>query len=235
MKRMYVLLLLVLFQTYYIAAQTSDKDTRRENEVRDAVTTTMQPGDKVMGVRTDLRVFEGKLIRSDDKGFVVGPKKKSSRRVESIKYANVLEIDAEGVSLSYFPDPNQKPFADWSAVRQLAHGDSLDIDLVRNKSAFGVLLRTSDTDLTLLDGNRNVVVSRDDIVRILLARRDAPGAKRILKGAGKGADMARPTGKDSSLGAGIVHAAIMVGGAAVGAVSAAAKRWPNDRLLIYAK
>ena len=187
MKRQSVLLLLLLFQAYNITAQTSDEDKRRESEVREAVKTLMGPGDKVTGVRTDLRVFQGKLIRSDDTGFVIKPKKKSKLSVESVKYSSVLEIDGERVSLSCFPNPNQKPFADWSAVRKLAHGESLDIDLTGNESAFGVLLKTSEADLTLMDGNRTVVVSRDKITRILLARRDTPGAKRILKGAGKGA------------------------------------------------
>ena len=66
MKRQSVLLLLLLFQAYNITAQTSDEDKRRESEVREAVKTLMGPGDKVTGVRTDLRVFQGKLIRSDD-------------------------------------------------------------------------------------------------------------------------------------------------------------------------
>lgn len=235
MKHRPFLFLLLLIQVYCIVGQTPDYSKRRESEIREAVTTMMGPGDKVRGVRTDLRVFEGKLVRSDDKGFVIEPKKKSALGVESVKYASVLEIDGERVSLSYFPDPNQKPFDDWSAVRRLTHGDSLDIDLLGNKSAFGVLLRTSETDLTLLDGNRNVVVEREQILRVLLARRDAPGAKRILKGAAKGAKTTGPSRGDSSLGAAVVNTAIMAGGAVAGAVSAAAKRWPNDRLLIYAK
>ncbi|MEP7148085.1 MAG: hypothetical protein ABI857_04315 [Acidobacteriota bacterium] len=236
MKRLSIVLLIVLTQAYGIAAQTSDDSKRREAEIREAVTTMMGPGDSVMGVRTDLRVFKGKLIRSDDKEFVIKPKKKSSGSgTESVRYSGVLEIEGKRVSLSYFPDPNQKPFSDWSSVRRLTHGDSLDIDLVGNESAFGVLLKTSETDLTLLDGNRNVVVGRDQIVRILLARRDTPGAKRILKGAAKGASAAKPGRGSTSTGAAIVDTVIMAGAALAGAASAAVKSWPNDRLLIYAK
>ena len=72
-------------------------------------------------------------------------------------------------------------------------------------------------------------------MRVLLARRDTPGAKRILKGAASGAGAVKPRNSASSPAAAIVETAIMAGGAIAGAGSAAAKRWPNDRLLIYAK
>lgn len=237
MKFLSVILLVLFTQVLTIAAQDSADWEMRAREVRAAVEKMVAAGHtKVMGVRKDLRVFEGSILRNNNEDYVIKPKKKSSRRsVETIKYSDVLEIEGTGFVLSYFPDPNQKPFADWTAVRRLQHGDSLDIDLEGNDSAFGVLLKISETDITLLDGNRNVVVARDRIVRILLARRDTPGAKRILKGAAGGAGSVKSGSAGSSTGAAIVNTALMTAGAVAGAVNAAAKRWPNDRLLIYAK
>ena len=237
MKCLPFILLILFSQVLTTAGQDTVDWEARAGEVRAAVERMVATGDKkVIGVRKDLRVFQGTVIRNNSDEFVIKPKKKSSgRSIESVRYSNVLEIEGDGFVLSYFPDPNQKPFADWAAVRRLQHGDSLDIDLEGNDSAFGVLLKTSAADLTLLDGNRNVVVPRDKIVRVLLARRDMPGAKRILKGAASGAGAVKPRNSGSSPGAAIVETAIMAGGAIAGAGSAAAKRWPNDRLLIYAK
>lgn len=230
--------MLVLFtQALTVAAQDVVDMEARAREVRAAAEKMVAAGHKkVIGVRNDLRVFDGRVLQTNSEEFVIKPTKKNSRRsIESIKYRDVLEIEGNGFVLSYFPDPNQKPFADWTAVRRLQHGDSLDIDLVGNDSAFGVLLRTSETDITLVDGNRNKVVARDRIVRVLLARRDTPGAKRILKGAARGANSVKPGSAGSSPGAAIVDTALIAAGAVAGAAHAAVKRWPNDRLLIYAK
>jgi hypothetical protein len=55
-----------------------------------------------------------------------------------------------------------------------------------------------------------------------------------LKGAAKGAGSVG-RGENSNIGAAAVHGAIMVGAATAGAVGAVARRFPNDRFLIYAK
>ena len=193
---------------------------------------------KVKGVRFDLRIFEGKIVIFDDDGFsIMSDKEKSSGKLTKIKYVDVIEVETKNTLLSYFPDPKQKAFAEWSAVRKLTHGDSLDIDLVSKEQLFGVLLKTSDSDLTIMQGNEQLVVKRENVARILLARRDTPEAKKILKGAGKGAASVGQGGRgDHPHAAGaIVDAAIIAGGAAAGAVKAVATRYPNDRLLIYAK
>jgi hypothetical protein len=235
MKGIVFVIVLIVAQSFGAVGQDNADD--RATEVRKAVARMIAAGDeKVIGVRNDLRVFNGKVIRSDEAEFVIEPKKKtSSRSIENVRFRDVLEIEGKGFLLSYFPDPNQKQFADWGAVQRMHHGDSLEIELDGNQSAFGVLLKTSATDITLIDGNRNRVVGRDQVVRVFLARRDTPGAKRILKGAGKGAGAMKPSGDASSPAAALIDTAIMAGGAAAGAVSAAAKRWPNDRLLIYAR
>ena len=69
--------------------------------------------------------------------------------------------------------------------------------------------------------------AEDDVV----VRREAV---KGLKGAAKGAGSVG-RGENSNIGAAAVHGAIMVGAATAGAVGAVARRFPNDRFLIYAK
>ena len=232
----------VLCLALLVSVASAQSDTERKKqaeEVQIAVEQAINNGQpKVKGVRYDVRIFEGKIVIFDDDGFSIVPEKgNSAGKLIKIKYRDVIELETKSTLLSYFPDAEQKPFGDWAAVRKLSHGESLDIDLVSKEQLFGALLKSSESDLTIMQGNEQLVVKRETIARILLARRDTPEAKKILKGAGKGAASVGQGGRgDHPHAAGaIVDAAIIAGGAVVGAVAAAATRGPNDRLLIYAK
>ena len=234
-------ILVVLYLAFLISvapAQNDTERTKRAEEVQTAIEKAVADNQlKVKGVRYDVRIFEGKIVIFDDEGFsIASEKEKSSTKLIKIKYRDVIELETKSTLLSYFPDPDQKPYAEWAAVRNLVHGDSLDIDLASKEQLFGVLLKTSDSDLTIMQGNETLIVKRENVARILLARRDTPAAKKILKGAGKGVTTVGPPRGDHPHPAGaIVDGAIFAGAAVAGAVSAAAKRWPNDRLLIYAR
>src|SRR5688572_21831956 len=118
MKHLSLTILVMLIQAFGVAAQSNDEKERRAQEVQTAVSTMIAAGnDKVIGVRNDLRVFEGKLIQNVHDRFVIETKK--TGRLDSVKYADVLEIEGKDIFLSYIPDPNLKPFADWNAIRRL--------------------------------------------------------------------------------------------------------------------
>ncbi len=234
--------LVVLYLAFLISAVSAQSDSERKKqsgEVQAAIEKAVDDGQlKVKGVRYDLRIFEGKIIIFDDEGFsIASDKEKSATKLTKIKYAEVIELELKDSLLSYFPDPKEKPYAGWAAVRKLTHGESVDIDLVSTEQLFGALLKTSDSDLTIMQGNEQVVVKRENVARILLARRDTPEAKKILKGAGKGAGRVSSGGSrgGGDIGTAIVETAIIAGGAAAGAIKAVATRYPNDRLLVYAK
>lgn len=228
-----IIAIMSVFGCWNIAVgQSEPLELSRASEVRTALEKAGQSGDvSVNGVLFDMRTFNGKLIRMDDDSFTVVSKRRSTF---TIRYRQVLELNGRGIAISYFPDPDLSPFADWNAVKKLTYGDTLEIDQIEGTNIVGVLLRVSDTGLALIDGNRTREVNRDAIKRIFLARLESNSVVKGLKGAAKGAGSVG-RGENSNIGAAAVHGAIMVGAATAGAVGAVARRFPNDRFLIYAK
>jgi len=218
-------------------AQTDSQSSSQTEEVRAAVYSLRQSGElSINGVLYDMRTFEGKLIHVDDESFSVNLKKGSKRRgMMTIRFKQVLELTGKGVSISYFPDPNLTPFADWTAVKKLTYGDTLEVERAGGGNVFGVLFRVSDTSVTVMDGNRPKEIKRDEVKRIFLARRESHSIAKAVKGAGKGAGSVGRGSGSNQIGAAAVEGAIRVAAATAGAVGAVARRSPNDRLLIYAQ
>ena len=219
-----------------VFAQGNNDRPAQALEVKAAIEKATANGKvRARGVRYDLRLFDGEIAFSDERSFTITPrKKKGSQGPMTIPYNDVIELETEATFLSFFPNPDQKPFAEWSGVEKLLHGESVDIDLIDKEQLFGVVLKTSDSELTIMQGNKTLSLKRESVARVLLARRDTPEAKKILRGAGKGAGSV-PTHRAAGPVEAIVQTAILAGGAIAGGVAAAAKRYPNDRLLIYAK
>ena len=232
--RTLVSIFVILFSARVFAQGDNDR-AKQALEVRRAVEQSTADGKvRVKGVRYDLRLFDREVIFVDGRSFILRPRNSKIAKTIVMPYEQVIELTINGTTLSFFPDPDQKPFAEWSAVKTLSHGDSVDIDLVDKEQLFGALLKISDSDLTIMQGNETLVINREKIARILLARRDTPEAKKVLKGAGKAASSVGKGG-GSGTGAAIVHGAIILGATAAGALGALAKRFPNDRLLIYSR
>ena len=230
--RCFIAFMIVLGCWTFVVGQSGQQSISRAEEVRAALEKASISGEiSISGVLFDMRTFEGKLFRMDDDSFMVVSKRRSSL---SIKYGQVLELNGGGIAISYFPDPDLSPFADWTAVKKLTYGDRLEIDQIEGTDIVGVLLRVSDTGLTLVDGNRTREVKQDAVKRIFLARLETHSVVKALKGAAKGAGSVGRS-NNSSIGAAAVNGAIMVGAATAGAIGAVARRFPNDRLLIYAK
>lgn len=232
-----IALMFTLFCWVVSNGQTDPQGVSQTDEIRTAIERLWQSGEpSINGVLYDMRTFGGKLIHMDDESFSVKLKKGSRQRgLMTIKFRQVLELNGNGVSISYFPDPNLTPFADWNAVRKLVYGDTLEVERIVGGNVFGVLFRVSDTSITLMDGNRPKEMKRDEVKRVFLARRESHSIGKALKGAGKGArSVGRGSGSDQ-IGAAAIEGAIRVGAATAGAVSAVARRSPNDRLLIFAQ
>ena len=217
--------------------QTNSQISSCAEEIRIALERLRQSGEpSINGVLFDMRTFNGKLIRVGEDTFTVDSKREFlPRAIMTIKFTQILELSGNGIAISYFPDPDLSPFADWNAVKKLTYGDMIEIDRYSGGGVFGVLLRVSDTTVTLMDGNRTREIRQDDVKRLLLARREPHSVGKALKGAGEGARSVGRGSGSSEIGAAAVEGAIRVGAATAGAVGAVARRYPNDRLLIYAK
>jgi hypothetical protein len=217
--------------------QTDAQKSLRTDEIRLALERLRQSGElSIDGVLYDMRTFDGKLIYVEHDSFTIDSKRKSlPRSIMTINFKQVVELNGKGVSISYFPDPDISPFADWDAVKKLTYGDTVEIDRVSGGDIVGVLFRVSEAAVTLMDGNRTKEIGKDDVKRLFLARREPHSIGKALKGAGKGARSVGRGSGSSQIGAAAVEGAIRIGAATAGAVGAVARRSPNDRLLIYAR
>lgn len=241
-----MLRLVLLFQILIFAdvalSQTVPSKPVREAEIKTAVEKLKvedKPG--LTAVLFDMRVIEGKFIRRDDRTFTIDAKRKKlpSAPIE-IRYDQVLELIGDGVSISYFPDPDTAPYSTWDELKLVAYGDTLEIDRLDGEGAFGIFLRVTESEIFLLDGNKTISVKRDEIKRVFLARREPHSLTKARKGAAKASRSVRPAEPasrtiGSSAGAAVVNTAVLAGTATAGAISSVARRSPNDRLLIYAK
>ena len=95
----------------------------------------------------------------------------------------------------------QKTTADWSAVRALPAGSKLSVRLKDRKKIEGLLVRVSDSSLTLTRNNQDVELDQPDIAKIY---------QLIPRSAGKSA------GRSALIGAGIGFGAGVAAGGAIG-------------------
>lgn len=241
MLRVFLLTVLLVCASVCFA-QTDPSKGSRADEVKTAVERLSALRDvRVRGVLFDMRVFDGKFLDKDDHTFTVDFKRRGqSRSVMVIKYEQVLELVGPGIAISYFPDPDTAPYSTWDELKRIAYGDTLEIDRLDGTGAMGVFIQVTESEIVLLDGNKNLTLKREEIKRVFLARREPHSLKKAAKGAGKAAGTVRPAEPasrtlGSSAGAAMINGAILLGTAAAGAIHSVARPSPNDRLLLYAK
>lgn len=157
-------------------------------------------------VTRDLRELKGKIIGVYEDTFVVDPKQPKKRGITiisignvpnnrkppiTIKYRDVIQIEGNGAVLSVVPDPKLTPFSAWDNIPLVGVGAMLQVHTRDGEKRHGVFTTWSDEGITLMQGNTQKEIEKDDIVRIYQLAGDLDGLKSKLFGGGRrGAEVA---------------------------------------------
>jgi hypothetical protein len=199
-------------------------------------------------VLRDLREFKGTIIgvypdhflvkRKEKKnaGFTItiGPRRNPGRPVR-IKYSDVLQLEGKDVLMSWVPDPREAPFGDWQDLRSVMIGEFLQLEIDSGKKTTGVFLRATGDSVTLMRGDRQVSIERDQIVRVYRITGDTSSlSSKLLRGGTKGTEVvedifpiADPSAHAHPIALGI--------GAAIGALIYILPKSGPTRVLAYAR
>ena len=250
---MRIILLTILLCSLYCSVICQEPGKSVQIEQVKAAVKSLGTGSKsrVKITLRDLSELEGYIIFSSDDSFdVKGTEKNNRDRAFTVLYSDVLELEGKSVSISLIPDPKLRSFGTWDAVQNLQPGDELEVEPEGGKTFKGALLKTTDSNLTLIRGNNKLEFSREQLLRVFLVRANtSTAAGRILKDADKGVDIADQAGKNTTIrgpisgqtgrnnrgatpiGKGIGAAA----GIGIGAGIRGVKKGRNKRVLIYSK
>jgi len=218
------------------AAPQAEAEAGRAARVRAAVLLLVaRPKARVRVTVGDLSEWEGRAAEPGADSFILVVRVAKGLFLERrVAYDEVLELRGDQVSLSFFPDPAQRPYGTWETVRRLEFGDMLELTLAGGRRVKGRVNNTTETELSLL-GRDGVATEygRREIVRIF---RIGDGSGGAVAGAGSGMAKGvkvwgglRAT-REGAVGAGVVGGV----GAGVGALTGAASKG-RKRLLLYAQ
>ena len=190
-------LLTTIFLIFPLAtsAQTSDA-VSRSAAVRDVVGTIATSKKKsVELILNDLREFRGKIVAAYDDAFFLEPKKikPSGRRTIRIRYSDVLQLVGKDAAISFVPDPAANRYSTWEAVNSLAVGDFLQVHRSPGGTIHGVYYRSTGDSLTLMKGNKEVVVPAADITKVYRVKGDT---RRLATKVLTGGDLGRKLDED---------------------------------------
>jgi hypothetical protein len=249
-------LTLVALLSVGISAQTlskSDEAAAMKKAVRMIIAAKKKPNVDV--VLRDLRELEGKIVAVYDDSFVVKFKEKHDRGIPiitvgnvprhrkppmMIKYGDVLQIRGKDVVLSFVPDPKLTNYSEWNAISTVGVGALLQIHTHDGKKENGVLTTWTDDRIKLMQGNTEIKIARNDIVRVYQLAGDARTMTQ------KVSDVGRKVGTIAdallvlvpfTIYAALVHPALGIGVAAATAAGIVMYVLPKDgvkRVLLYA-
>ena len=155
-------------------------------------------------VLNDLREFEGKMIGVYEDHFVLRPKKKREMKwtvisigtnpnrnpAIFIKYRDVLQIEGKKAVASFVPDPAASPFGTWDQVNEVGRGEFVQVHRVDGKKAYGVFYRSGPDSLSLMEGNKEVIIAVSKISKVYRVKGDTRGlATRMIIGGTRGAEI----------------------------------------------
>jgi hypothetical protein len=140
---------------------------------------------------------KGKIIEVEPESFklrvnikgtgwmtVVGPKS----RTIIIKYRDVLQIEGKNSLVSFVPNPQRTPYSLWDEIKEVGPGAILQVISKEGKSTYGVFFKLGDDQLSLIRGNKETIISKQEIARVYLVSRAIEGlSSKILGGAENGA------------------------------------------------
>ena len=157
-------------------------------------------------VMRDLREIDGKIIGVYEDTFVVDPKQPKKRSITiisignvpnnrkppvTIKYRDVLQIEGKGAVLSVVPDPKLMHFSSWEDIPSVGVGAMLQVHTKDGKKTHGVFTTWSDDGITLMQGNTQSEIARQEIVRIYRLAGDLDRlAAKLFGGGRRGAEVA---------------------------------------------
>jgi hypothetical protein len=155
-------------------------------------------------VLNDLREFKGKVIGVYEDHFVLRPKKKREMKwtvisigtnpnrnpAIFIKYRDVLQIEGKKAVASFVPNPAASPFATWDQVSEIGRGEFVQVHRVDGKKTYGVFYRSGPDSLSLIQGNKEVIIAASRISKVYRVKGDTRGlATKIITGGTRGADI----------------------------------------------
>jgi hypothetical protein len=155
-------------------------------------------------VLRDLREFEGKIIGVYDDSFVLQPKgdKKRQWTVISvgtnpnrspaihIRYGDVLQVEGKNAVASFVPDPAESPYASWDAVGTIGRGEFVQVYRTGGGRIQGVVYRSGPDSLSLMKGNREVVIPAGEIAKVYRVKGDTRSlATKVLSGGTRGMEI----------------------------------------------
>ena len=200
-------------------------------------------------VMHDLREFKGKVIGVYGDHFVLLPKKKrkmkwtvisigtnpNSNPANFIRYRDVLQIEGKSAVASFVPDPAASPYSTWEKVNEIGSGEFVQVHRVDGRKMHGVFYRSGPDSLSLIEGNREVMIAAARISKVFRVKGDTRGlATKIITGGTRGAQISDdllPIGDPRSL----AHPLALAIGAAVGTTIYLLPIGETSRVLVYSK
>ena len=246
----YMLLpIVLLFLSVAVTPQTSDQVVRA-GIVKDAVGTIAGADKKYAEViLNDLNEYGGKIVAVDEDFFILEPKKPKAQlkiKVVSIgsvpsnmrrriKYSDVIQIEGKDVALSFVPDPASSPYSTWHEVSSISRGDFVQIHRSPGGTIHGVLYRSTPNSLSLIRGNKEIVISAAEITKVYRVKGDTRSlATKILSGGKLGAEISEgwlPIGDPRASG----HPVAVAMGSVIGASLFVLSIGKTQRLLVYSR
>lgn len=202
-------------------------------------------------VLNDLQEFKGKIIAVYPDHFILEPKTDdglltikipiitignvSKPAGLHIKYADVLQLKAKSGVLSFVPDPKATPFSNWDDIGKLGRGEFLQVHVSGGRTIHGVYSRSTADSLSLLRGNKDVVITASDIMKVYRVKGDTRSlATRIAEGGLHGAKVTEdwlPIGDPR----GYANPTALAIGMAVGATIYLLSIGKTERVLLFSR
>ena len=194
----------VLFTPAIVMGQTADRAEQADivKQTVGAIAGSKKRQAEV--VLHDLREFKGKVIGVYDEHFVLLPKKRremkwtvisigtnpNSNPAISIRYRDVLQIEGKTAVASFVPAPAASPFATWDQVNEIGRGEFVQVHRVDGRKAYGVFYRSGPDSLSLMEGNKEVVIAAATISKVYRVKGDTRGlATKMITGGTRGAQI----------------------------------------------
>lgn len=188
-----------------VAAQTANRSSEADaiKKAVGVITTVKKPHVDI--VLRDLREIEGKIVRVYDDSFAIEikqPNKRgitvvtvgtipSNKKLVTIKYRDVLQIEGKGAVLSFVPDPKLTPYSEWNSIPSVGVGTLLQVHTKDGERTNGVFTTWGVDRITLTQGNSQTEIARNDVVRIYqLAGDTASSSEKLFRRGQKGVEIA---------------------------------------------
>ena len=127
------------------------------------------------------------------------------------------------------------PYSTWDEVKSIGRGEFVQVHYAGGSRIHGIVFRSSSDSLSVLRGNKEVVVPASEITKVYRVKGDTRSlAKKILDGSSRGAEISEdllpigdPRGNAHPIGVGI--------GAAIGATVYILSNSRTERVLVFSR